>query len=523
MAASSAGSRKRKRSSVEDGQASSNTPEIENARWRSAWGFDEFDREYGGVLLDALGVIRPVARHTFDASATATDAGFGVAEGVLQRIGALAERGGFACLRNVARRAESATGCVRRAAGRVHRISRHVTLGALEGAAQGLEAAGAEPGAVLRQTLGADEVAACLTVARTMARLNEDTRLVAAMRSPAAMVRALLKCYQEQAPLEIPSSVAQSSDLDIELAALGHWMWLSAAVYGPFINHATGLFRHCPASDFLSAAVADCNAIVRLDALRGGPSKMYRPGFALVVDHAARAVVVVVRGTSNFRDLLTDLVCRPLTLQEGDLVVGVRSATTVHEGMWRAASSLRTELERPVQEALMFAPGYRLIFTGHSLGGGVATLLCLMWLNRFPHPPLRAACFAFGPAACLDDASARAAAPFVTSLVVGEDLVPRLSLGSATQLIAAISRQTQESPLGAQDQAPSARTAVPPLRPAGRLLHIARGHPRPGCQNQRRPRRATVTNTDAFAALRISHRTNLDHMPREYLQALGEI
>ena len=64
-------------------------------------------------------------------------------------------------------------------------------------------------------------------------------------------------------------------------------------------------------------------------------------------------------------------------------------------------------------------------FTGHSLGAGTAVLLSMMLKPKYP----KIRCFAFSPpGGLLNQAAARYTETFCMSVIIGDDLVPRLSL-----------------------------------------------------------------------------------------------
>uniref|UniRef100_S4RFE3 sn-1-specific diacylglycerol lipase n=1 Tax=Petromyzon marinus TaxID=7757 RepID=S4RFE3_PETMA len=74
---------------------------------------------------------------------------------------------------------------------------------------------------------------------------------------------------------------------------------------------------------------------------------------------------------------------------------------------------------------------YRVVVTGHSLGAGTAAILAL--LLKPSYPSLR--CYAFSPpGGLLSEALSKHAQQFIISVVLGLDLVPRLSLANMDDL-----------------------------------------------------------------------------------------
>jgi hypothetical protein len=146
--------------------------------------------------------------------------------------------------------------------------------------------------------------------------------------------------------------------------------------------------------------------------------------------------VLAFRGTCSLCDALTDLACEPAEVTLGG-VLG-----TAHKGMLKAAerfgAALLPQVQAAVQELRSAGEEPSLLMTGHSLGAGVAALLTALWSseNRFPRLSLR--CIAFACPQVLDERLATAQRSHTTSVIVGDDMVPRFSLASALELRSAL-------------------------------------------------------------------------------------
>lgn len=189
-------------------------------------------------------------------------------------------------------------------------------------------------------------------------------------------------------------------------------------------------------------------------------------GFPLVhylfLDHESRAVVLALRGTWGFEDILTDMTC------DYDDLEWQGKNWKVHKGMHASAKRLLEgggkRVMATIKAALEEFPDYGVIFCGHSLGGGVAALLATMIsqpnanisgpsfvtasalqatkpllltashqqeaAKTFSLPPDRPIhVYAFGPPACMSPFLRRATRGLITTVVNGKDVVPTLSLG----------------------------------------------------------------------------------------------
>ncbi|KAI5307792.1 hypothetical protein KEM55_007413, partial [Ascosphaera atra] len=187
-------------------------------------------------------------------------------------------------------------------------------------------------------------------------------------------------------------------------------------------------------------------------------------GFPLVhflaLDHESKAIVLTLRGTWGFEDVLTDMTC------DYDDIFWLGRKWQVHKGMHASARHLLEggggRVMATLKAALEEFPDYGVIFCGHSLGGGVAALLATLiskpkevglpgpsfvtasyspigkrssangWKapREFCLPPGRPIhVYAYGPPALMSTGLRKATRGLVTTIVNGQDIVPTLSLG----------------------------------------------------------------------------------------------
>ncbi|KAH9809883.1 hypothetical protein DFH28DRAFT_903938 [Melampsora americana] len=181
----------------------------------------------------------------------------------------------------------------------------------------------------------------------------------------------------------------------------------------------------------------------------------------IAVDHSVKSIVLTCRGTLGLSDILVDLTCQyePILVEGGD----PEKAYLAHSGMLHSALRLRHQsslVHQELKQALLDHPDYGLIITGHSLGGGVASLLAVLFSTRsevylnelsleenqqVPKQPIITKfvtssksglpsgrpihCYCYGPPAVSSIDLSEYLEGLVTSVCNGIDVVPTLSLG----------------------------------------------------------------------------------------------
>ncbi|KAJ6246678.1 lipase class 3 protein-like [Anaeramoeba flamelloides] len=149
--------------------------------------------------------------------------------------------------------------------------------------------------------------------------------------------------------------------------------------------------------------------------------KPFRPAYYLWYDDKYNELVLSIRGTSSISDAMTDL---------ATVVEEVEEGVYAHLGMYNSAKWFDHHLFEAVEEFLQKTEECRLVIVGHSLGAGTAAILTYLWKNKIPD--LHCYCYATPP--ILDQATSNSLKDHVTTVILRNDIIPRLSLASLNVL-----------------------------------------------------------------------------------------
>ncbi|KAG2719098.1 hypothetical protein I3843_03G244200 [Carya illinoinensis] len=160
-------------------------------------------------------------------------------------------------------------------------------------------------------------------------------------------------------------------------------------------------------------------------------SSLMRPGYYIGVDARRKLVILGIRGTQTVYDLITDIV------SSSDGKVTFEGYST-HFGTAEAARWFLTHEMGTIRYCLEKYKGYRLRLVGHSLGGATASLLAIMIRRKsveelgFSPDIVSAVGYASPP--CVSRELAESCSDYVTTIVMQDDIIPRLSIASLTRL-----------------------------------------------------------------------------------------
>uniref|UniRef100_A0A3B3CLT0 Diacylglycerol lipase-alpha n=1 Tax=Oryzias melastigma TaxID=30732 RepID=A0A3B3CLT0_ORYME len=287
---------------------------------------------------------------------------------------------------------------------------------------------------------------------------------------------------------------------------------------------------------------------------------VYETPFFVAVDHAKKKVVISIRGTLSPKDALTDL-----TGDSERLPVEEQHGTWLgHKGMVYSAEYIKKKLEQEMILSQAFGRDlskgtmhYELVIVGHSLGAGTAAILSFLLRPQYPNLH----CYSYSPpGGLLSEDAMEYSKEFVTAVVLGKDLVPRLGLSQLEgfrrhllevlqksnkpkwRIIAGGTKCIPKSELPVEDDDPQpapppnsrlwlhpsdlsiALSASTPLYPPGKIIHVVHNHPPETCCGQEEPTYSALWGDNkAFNEVIISPAMLNEHMPHMVMKGLNKV
>ncbi|XP_010062261.2 uncharacterized protein LOC104449717 isoform X1 [Eucalyptus grandis] len=150
----------------------------------------------------------------------------------------------------------------------------------------------------------------------------------------------------------------------------------------------------------------------------------HAPPYIIYVDHDHREIVVAIRGLNLAKESDYEL------LLDNRLGQQMFDGGYVHRGLLKSAIWLLNE-ESETLKRLWVENGsnYDLVFAGHSLGSGVASILAVIVVNHGDQlggvPRSKVRCYAVAPARCMSLNLAVKYADVIHSIILQDDFLPR--------------------------------------------------------------------------------------------------
>ncbi|KAI7886710.1 hypothetical protein K492DRAFT_233231 [Lichtheimia hyalospora FSU 10163] len=162
---------------------------------------------------------------------------------------------------------------------------------------------------------------------------------------------------------------------------------------------------------------------------------VFQPSYFVSIDRGYEAIVLGIRGTWSLYDCITDLVCEYRPWKGG----------LVHAGMLASAQWFFTRIIPQIFHYIHenckseTRPISSFIITGHSLGAGTAALITMMVADHIDelrrlsdNPNFQVHCYSYAPVASVSLDLSEKYSDYIDSFVCQDDLVARLSYGTAS-------------------------------------------------------------------------------------------
>lgn len=179
------------------------------------------------------------------------------------------------------------------------------------------------------------------------------------------------------------------------------------------------------------------------DLLQFEPAVTYeKPSYFVAFNPHRKHAIISVKGTSSVSDLLTDVLHTPVEFLHD---------SWVHSGMLNAAVYIVNRTDAMISH--LFGPlGYRVTFTGHSLGAGTAQLATLIY--RWERAMTNIDCVVIAPPPTLNRQALNWTKDIIWSVVAGDDIIPRWNFGlisANARILADVDKEMQETGMSLEE------------------------------------------------------------------------
>ena len=181
---------------------------------------------------------------------------------------------------------------------------------------------------------------------------------------------------------------------------------------------------------------------------------LHKVNFYVIADHHRKAIIIAIRGTLSLGDAITDANTEPELWDSKDkYFANCDEKCYVHKGIGQCAKDAFDKIISS-KAIIKFVKNelfkdYDFVITGHSLGGGSTVLLSMIFrygkhenLKYFINDNRKFKAYAIAPPSCIDREFAlkkkEEMSEFLTCVIYGHDMIPRLSFNGLVSTRAAI-------------------------------------------------------------------------------------
>ena len=245
---------------------------------------------------------------------------------------------------------------------------------------------------------------------------------------------------------------------DAMLQELSWFAPLAFASYGSTPDHVQWLVNQHPPTHSSTHSSSGNNARHGFTLIGSSPysarvsnhTGVFKPAYNIMAHRQLGIAVFSIRGSQSVEDFLADA---DATVSTDVELCGVKGSC--HGGILKSAQWLAEEGGVcAMLKTLHDAGHHKIVFTGHSLGAGVAVLLALLTKSKYGLDMLDISVYGYAMPACLDEGLADAVCGcgvghvadgvVVRALVNKDDIVSRLSVANATELAVEIQARRED-------------------------------------------------------------------------------
>ncbi|KAG7383060.1 hypothetical protein PHYPSEUDO_004044 [Phytophthora pseudosyringae] len=175
---------------------------------------------------------------------------------------------------------------------------------------------------------------------------------------------------------------------------------------------------------------------------------VFQAPYCIVKDRKRKELIISVRGSMSFYDFVTDGLAQIVRMDPSELPDDIPYSfdTRTHYGMLRTARQIFKDLQEGTRKAVFwdFAMAncsvgglrddedmdWKVVVSGHSMGAGVGCILAILLRKIFPNTKA----FLYASPPLFDPETAVWTKTFATTVVYGDDIVPRLSISNMARL-----------------------------------------------------------------------------------------